>query len=194
MKAKTLVFVITLVSILACGREIQAAPLLCRDITLNHMFVDSSVVSACLLSGVGNLTGNPANDLFLTNPGGTDYDYIGAGGFTQSGLTGTFSLSPSDIWDHFDDIAIGFKFGTGNEPDEWFVYQANDGVLSGDWQFVDVFGKGGGLSHVNIYGSDYVGETTLETTPEPGTLILMGTGISILIIRSRFRSKKLPQN
>jgi len=41
---------------------------------------------------------------------------IGSGSFTQSGTTGKFSLDAS-LWQTWDEIAIGFKFGTGNKPD-----------------------------------------------------------------------------
>jgi hypothetical protein len=179
---------VVVLSIFVFGQNAHASLVLCRDSTLNHMYVDSSLASACLLAGVGNLTGNPANDLFLNSSAGSGYEYINAGSFTQTDLAGTFTLAPSSIWDNYDNLAIGFKFGTGNQPDEWFVYELNQDVISGAWQFVDVFGKGGGLSHVNVYGDGEGG--LLSQTPEPGTLILMGTGLSIMLIRSRLRAKK----
>jgi hypothetical protein len=150
----------------------NAVPLLCEDAAVNHMYVDDSQVSSCLAGGVGNINGNPATDAFLTGEGsGLGLVGIGAGSFTQTGSTGTFSFS-SSLWDTWSDIAVGFKFGTGNNPDEWFVYAVNPMVSSGSWQFVNMFGRGGGLSHVQLYGTP--GGTSV---PEPGTLALLGIGM-----------------
>lgn len=150
----------------------NAVPVLCEDTTVNHMYVDSAQVSSCLGAGVGNINGNPATDDFLTGEGaGLGLVGIGAASHTQSGTTGTFSFA-SSLWDTWSDIAIGFKFGTGNNPDEWFVYALNPAISSGSWEFVNVFGRGGGLSHVQLYGTP--GGTSV---PEPGTLALLGIGM-----------------
>lgn len=156
-----------------------AAPLLCEDVTVNHMYVDTSQVSSCLGAGygngsAGNINGNPGTDGFLTGVGaGLGLTGIDGGSFTQDGNSaiGTFSLDAS-LWQTWSEIAIGFKFGTGNKPDEWFVYLLNPLISSGDWQFVNMFGTGGGLSHVQLYG----GERTTNV-PEPGALALFGVGL-----------------
>jgi hypothetical protein len=149
-----------------------AVPVLCEDVNLNHMLVDSSYVQSCIDAGVGNI-GNGQNDDFL-NAGNTGWtDITGDASFisfTQNGSTGTFSFD-SSLWDDNGSIALGFKFGTGNQPDEWFVYLLQDLVSSGTWEFVNVFGTGGGLSHITLYG----GEGT--TVPEPATLLLFGLGL-----------------
>jgi hypothetical protein len=149
-----------------------AVPVLCEDPAVNHMYVDSASVSSCLAGGSGNINGNAKTDDFLTGEGaGLGLVGIGSGSFTQSGSEGTFSLS-AGFWDAWNEIAIGFKFGTGNQPDEWFVYMLNPLINAGDWDFVNKFGKGGGLSHVQIYGR---GKRT--EVPEPGTLALLGLGL-----------------
>ena len=152
----------------------RAADILCENVLVNHMLIDDSYVSACLDAGIGNINGNEQGqnpDLFLTGVGGA-YEFISAGGFTQNGSTGTFSFSPT-LWNSFSDIAIGFKFGTGNQADEWFVYSLNSLVSSGNWTFVNVFGTGGGLSHVNLYGIE--GTTPV---PEPASVALLLLGIA----------------
>ncbi|MDC0663994.1 PEP-CTERM sorting domain-containing protein [Marinobacter sp. SS21] len=157
-----------------------AAPVLCNDdgdATRNRMSIDDSQVSACLASGVGNLTGNPANDLFLNSAEGAGYTTASKSDdsnpynlmFTQNNGSGTWSFD-SSFWDDNDAGAIAFKFGTGNNPDEWFVYSLQDGVSSGDWSFLNVFARGGGLSHVTLYATSAV-------VSEPATLALLGLGL-----------------
>ena len=150
----------------------SAVPVSCKVVTNNHMLVDSAHVQSCIDAGTGNI-GNGQNDDFLNagNTGWTDISSQASLSFTQNGSTGTFSFD-SSLWDDFADLAIGFKFGTGNEPDEWFVYLLQDLVSSGNWEFVNVFGKGGGLSHLVLYA----GEGT-TTVPEPAMLTLFGLGL-----------------
>lgn len=149
----------------------SAVPVLCENPNVNHMLVDSAYVASCIDAGIGNI-GNGQNDDFLNGGAGGGWTDVADGGFTQTGSTGTFSLAAS-LWDDFEELAIGFKFGTGNNPDEWFVYLLNDLVTSGIWEFVNVFERGGGLSHVVIYG----GDERDHNVPEPATLSLLGLGL-----------------
>ena len=166
--------------------------------SINHMLVDDSQVSACLASGVGNISGNPSGgnaDPFLTGVG-SEYELASKTGegednpfnlaYTQDGDTGTWSFDAS-AWDAYTDLAIGFKFGTGNQPDEWFVYSVATLVASGDWEFVNVFGTGGGLSHMNLYG--IAGEFPPGQVPEPAGLALLGIGALGLALAGKRRRK-----
>ncbi|WP_375176680.1 PEP-CTERM sorting domain-containing protein [Marinobacter mobilis] len=183
----------TLLASLLFVSQANAAAVLCsNNVLLNHMSIDDSQVNACLASGVGNLTGNPANDEFLLLPAGADYELASKSDeanpfnilYTQNGDTGTWSFD-SSFWDSYETGAIGFKFGTGNTPDEWFVYELKDGISSGDWEFISglLYGQGGGLSHVNLYGI-----RGSFDVPEPGTLGLMGMGILLLGLSRRRKS------
>jgi len=172
-----------LVGVMITGTS-SAAPVLCQTVTINHMSVDSSIVSACLDAGVGNLTGNPMNDLFI-NGEGAGYEHIGTGLWSQSTNTntlaeGTFTFDDS-LWDTYSDIAVGFKFGTGNNPDEWFVYSLQSLLASGvyDWDLIKAFQQGGGMSHLNFYGI-----LDDRQVPEPGTLALLGLA---MLVASCFR-------
>ena len=102
--------------------------------------------------------------------------------FTANG-DGTWSVD-SSVWDDFATLAIGFKFGTGNTPDEWFVYQLVQDVVTGTFSFVDVIAPGNGtgterLSHAVLYG--ITGDDDDDTdVPEPGSLALLGLGLIVL--------------
>ena len=85
----------------------SAVPVLCENPNVNHMNVDSAYVASCIDAGVGNI-GNGQNDDFLNGGAGGGWTDIGAGGFSQTGNTGTFSLSGS-LWDDYEDIAINHR-------------------------------------------------------------------------------------
>jgi len=168
-----------------------AVAISCKDLDQNYMNVDSSYVSSCINSGTGNI-GNGQNDDFL-NGGGTALGWadIGDGLFdqdtnTNTGSSGSFSFD-SALWNNYGSLAIGFKFGTGNQPDEWFVYTLQNLVSSGDWDFINTFGKGGGLSHVEVYGSGSPPPPPPRSVPEPATLSMLGLGLIGLGFAARRR-------
>ena len=188
---KTLAAVTTLgVALFALSTPASAAPVYCAGVsaTLNYMSIDDSQVASCLRSGAGN--GHAGNigqaaqhDPFLNSAAGAGYTNISAGaGLTYSQADGTWSFNAS-AWGNYANLALGFKFGTGGHPDEWFVYSLQDLVSSGDWSFINNGGTGGGLSHLVLYAS---GE---RTVPEPGTLALLGLGLAGMGFATRRRSK-----
>jgi hypothetical protein len=153
----------------------NAIPVACQSVTNNHMYIDSWQVSSCVDAGSGNINGNPATDAFLLSNPSLGYLSIGDANFWQVpvlsstiGSIGGFSFDDG-LWNSWDNIAIGFKFGTGNRGDNWFVYELNEGVSAGLWGFVNHFHRGGGLSHVELYG--------VRAVPEPATLGLLGAAL-----------------
>lgn len=175
------------VALVALSMPAFAAPVYCaaESTTLNFMSVDDSQADACLLSGVGNIGQAAHNDPFLLNAAGSGWFNVSDDfnlHFTQSSNSGSWSFD-SSAWSQYADLAIGFKFGTGNNPDEWFVFSVADLVSSGDWTFFNNFDRGGGLSHLVLYAS---GE---HSVPEPGTLGLLGLGLAGLAAGMRRRRK-----
>lgn len=175
MKSWKLLFGTVALGLMGFLAPAHAANVLCSDSTKNHMFVSDSFVSQCMASGVGNIgQGKQANDAWLKAlPSDHGYSTLGDQWFTQSGTSGTFSIN-DNYWNTYSDLFIGFKFGTGNQADTWFVYELKDRTSSGTWDFVNVFGKGGGLSHVTAYGK---GTPETSQVPEPGVLALLALGL-----------------
>src|SRR5688572_13271844 len=98
----------------------NAVPVACQSVTNNHMYIDSWSVSSCVDAGSGNINGNPKTDDFLLANPSLDYQGLGSADYWQVpvlsptlGSVGGFSFD-AGLWDSWDSLAIGFKFGTGN--------------------------------------------------------------------------------
>ena len=167
----------------------SAVPVACQSTSNNHMVIDSLFVSSCVDAGSGNINGNPITDDFLLSNPSLDWDGLGDASFGQLpvldhklGSAGAFWFDDG-LWDSWDSIAIGFKFGTGGRGDNWFVYELNQGISAGLWGFVNYFHKGGGLSHVELYGVERT------AVPEPGTLGLFGAALLGVAFARRRKTK-----
>lgn len=172
----------------------------------NFMTMDVTQASRCLASGHDNpsFTQNSKNDIFLNYDSGTGdtfyqigYRYIDkiesenvVGGYKlqfgqgnwndDADSSGSWGFS-SELWNVYDSIALGFKFGSGKVADNWFVYKIKPEVRNGEWSY---FGKGDGLSNVAAYG------IKATSVPEPGTLALLSLGIVGLLLARRRNSTK----
>lgn len=168
----------------------------CSDESKNHMTIDSSWATSCIDSGIGNISGNAtSNDAFLANypswsfiekseekkdqdgneyiEHGSIYDlFYTPGQGDKDSISGTWSVS-STFWNDYSSAALGFKFGTGDTHDEWFVFELAQGVTSGNWTFISTLANKGGLSHINLYST-----SPIEQVSEPVTIALFGLGLA----------------
>ena len=117
---------------------------------------------------------------------GEDQDILG---FTFTGSTsGTFTISGA-LATTYDQFAIGIK--DGGDP-RWAIFMLPVDTLTGDWAFLS---NQGSLSHFALFGR--VVECANEpcdppdiVTPEPASLMLLGSGIAALASRMRRKQSR----
>ena len=106
--------------------------------------------------------------------------------FTVIGLgatSGTFTIDPL-AWSVWDEIAIGFVVGGGQIDPKWAAFELPTGEIAGLWS--NAPRHGGELSHANLYGRGD-GGPVITAMPEPATLLLLGSGLTIAMRRRRRR-------
>lgn len=143
-------------------------------------------------SGPNDINGN-AQDVFLSAgwtfldkdqnpdaaPGAIPENSFTVSSFGES--TAHFDIAQS-VWQTFTEIAIGFK--VGQTAPTWAVFYLPYLTLSGDWS-TSPTSRGGGLSHVSLYGKQ--GETPPPAVPEPASLLLLGSGLAATAAKLRKR-------
>ena len=166
----------------------SAAPVNCPGTaatTDREFTLDTGVLTAtCYQWGTGNLNGNGdfINGLGYVTLDKSDDTTTGNhnGWLTITGqgtTSGTFTID-SAAWTTYGTILFALKSGEGQLDPDWAVFTLAFGTLSGNWSL----SGNQSLSHANLYGG---GDPVNIPTPEPASMVLLGTGLLGLAARMR---------
>lgn len=186
--------ILTAFLLVAAAASSEATPVFCPGSPApgdREFMVNTTPDSICSLWGTGNINGNPAQDPIIAagwslidkddvnNEDPLLFSYTG-----DETLGGTFTINPI-LWSTWGRLLIGFKSGEGQIDPDWAGFELPFLLGAGPWNWGIVTGTQT-LSHAILYGR---GTPTVLATPEPATLLLLGTGLSAAALRLRRRRR-----
>jgi hypothetical protein len=101
-------------------------------------------------------------------------------------VSGTWTIAPA-FWSTWGSGVISAHVGQGGGDPDWWLFLLEPGATSGSWSYTIASGTGGGLSNIKLWGSGASPNQQLISTPEPATLMLLGSGLAGLAFAARRR-------
>lgn len=159
--------------------------------------------TACYAYGTGNVNGNPMQDPILNGEsvGGNTFTLVSgpvissltlldksdsAGDVKEGALTGTLSGSKAGTFtlgdvSPYSSLIVALKVGGGKDGFDWAAFKV---ASAGVFDFIVDFKKGGGLSHVNVYGVEDVAPAPVPL-PASALVLLSGLGGFAALLRRK---------
>ena len=150
--------------------------------------------TACYAYGTGNVNGNAKHDPILngTTVGNNTFTLVSGpvissltlldksdsvGDLEEGALSGTLSGGKSGRFTlndvlPYSSLIVALKVGSGKDGFDWAAFKV---AGAGMFDFLVNFKKGGGLSHVNVYGVEDVAPAPVPL-PASALLLLGGVG------------------
>ena len=109
-----------------------------------------------------------------------------SGGFDQGAISLMWTIA-DEFWEMYAEAVISIHVGNGNGDPDHFVFLLNPGDTTGTLEYArcDDDCGGGGFSNIRLWGR---GEGV--SVPEPGTALLLGSGL-LLLAASRRRRRRI---
>jgi hypothetical protein len=132
----------------------------------------------------GSLGSDATNDLLSVD--------VTSGAWAALPSAGTLTIA-EDFWNMYGRAVVTLHLGNGSGDPDWFFFELTHNTSTADFSVVRLSGGGGGLGNVSLWGSGQpLGNTEISSpvvTPEPGSLLLLGTGLVLCGARLRRRMR-----
>jgi len=163
-------------NVIQCGDNYRKASLGAAD-TCYAQTIGSTVKAGDLVS----ITGSSWTQVGELKSAGSD-GWLSVSGWGGNSASGSWGIS-SDFWNTYGSALITMHVGGGQKDAvdnfEWIVTPEN---TSGSWTYSKLFGKGGGLSNIKLWGTG----TPNVQVPEPSSLLMIMLGLfSISLLRRK---------
>lgn len=181
------------IAVAACAFAVTASASLAATCGSGSYQISLNPATACYAYGTGNVNGNPMLDPILNGGtvAGNTFTLVSgpvisnltlldksdsSGNLKEGALSGTLSGGKlgSFILNSvapYKSLIVALKVGGGKDGFDWAAFKVAD---AGVFDFLTSFKKGGGLSHVNVYGVEDVAPAPV---PLPASALLLMGGI-----------------
>jgi hypothetical protein len=140
---------------------------------------------SCYAEGPGNIQPGDFPNLLDVDEGVNNDSVLF---YSSGGDAGNYTIAAS-VWSTWSSVLLSFKSGGAGETPVWSVFLLSGGVTSGTYDINDT-NSDQGLSHAILWGVSGTPPPPPPVIPEPASLLLLGSGLTIAGAKLRRHLKK----